>query len=129
MLSKASFVTLVPVKNMKRAVKFYTESLGGKLNQKAEKEWASINIGKTQFWLIIPSKEEKRELAYSAFTVEDIKATVADLKKKGVKFQKAEKMGRKSKIEGPITYEDMMGAFAFFSDSEGNLEMLWQSPQ
>jgi predicted enzyme related to lactoylglutathione lyase len=129
MLSKASFATLVPVKNMKRAVKFYTESLGGKLNMKAEKEFASINIGKNQFWLIIPSKEEKRELAYSSFVVDDIKATVTELKKNGVKFEKAEKMGKKSKIEGPITYEEMMGAFAFFQDSESNMQMLYQSTQ
>ena len=129
MLAKSSFATLVPVKNMKRAVKFYTESLGGKLNMKAEKEYASINIGKTQFWLIIPSKEEKRELAYSTFIVDDIKTTVAGLKKNGVKFQKAEKMGKKSKIEGPVTYEPMMGAFAFFQDSENNLQMLYQPSQ
>ena len=128
MLSKASYATLVPVKNMKRAVKFYTENLGGKLNMKAEKEFASINIGKNQFWLIIPSIEEKRELAYSSFLVDDIKATVADLKKNGVKLQKAEKMGAKSKVEGPITYESF-GAAAFFNDSEGNLQMLWQNTQ
>jgi predicted enzyme related to lactoylglutathione lyase len=128
MLSKASFATLVPVKNMKRAVKFYTENLGGKLNMKAEKEFASINIGKTQFWLIIPSKEEKRELAYSSFLVDDIEATVAELKKNGVKFEKAEKMGAKSKVKGSITYEEF-GAAAFFNDSEGNLQMLWQMMQ
>ncbi len=128
MLSKASFVTLVPVKKMKRAVDFYTDTLGGKLNQKAEKEWASINIGKNEFWLIIPSKEEKRELAYSTFVVEDIKATVAQLKKNGVKFEKAEKMSKKTKIEGPIAYEEI-GATAFFNDSEGNLQMLWQAAE
>ncbi len=93
---------------------------------KAEKEFASINIGKSEFWLIIPSKEEKRELAYTSFVVKDIEATVADLKKNGVKFEKAEKMGAKSKIKGSITYEEF-GAVAFFNDSEGNLHMVWQT--
>lgn len=128
MLSKASLSTLVPVKNMSRAVKFYTESLGGKLNMRVKNEYASINVGKSEFWLIIPSEYEKRELAYTAFSVTDIKATVAELKKSGVKFEKAEKRDSKSKIEGPIVYEDM-GAAAFFKDSEGNLLMLWQNPE
>ena len=31
MFSRATLVTLVPIKNMNRAVKFYTKTLGGKL--------------------------------------------------------------------------------------------------
>ena len=35
--------------------------------------WASVNVGKTEFWLVRPEKHEKRDLAYSAFVVKDQK--------------------------------------------------------
>jgi len=130
MLSKSSYATIMPIKNMDRAVKFYTETLGGKLGMRMEGEmkdfWASVSVGKAEFWLVTPETKEKRALAYSAFMVDNIKSTVAGLKAKGVKFQKGEKMGKESRVEGPIVYESF-GANAYFKDSEGNLLMLWQN--
>ena len=126
----SSHATLIPVKNMDRAVKFYTQTLGGKLLRRDKGEmkdfWASIKVSKSEFWLVSPEEREKLELAYSVFLVEDIKAVVDDLKGKGVKFSRGEKTGKDSKVVGPITY-DSMGNMAFFKDSEGNLLMLWQN--
>lgn len=132
MLSKADFATLVPIRNMNRALKFYTKTLGGSLNMRPPGEmknsWASVSLGKTEFWLIRPEKHEKRDLAYSTFVVKDIKKTVGGLKKKRVKFLPAERMGADSKIDGPISYSPY-GASAIIKDSEGNLLMLWENPQ
>jgi catechol 2,3-dioxygenase-like lactoylglutathione lyase family enzyme len=131
MLSKAGFATLTPVRNMDRAVKFYTKTLGGKLQSRAEGEmkdmWASVKIGKEEFWLISPSYSEgkKPDLAFSTFLVKDIKREVTDLKKRGAKFEKAEKNEWTMKVDGPISY-DRVGATAFFKDTEGNLLMLFQ---
>jgi predicted enzyme related to lactoylglutathione lyase len=129
-LSDSYTATLVPVKNMDRAVKFYTESLGGKLLYRDKGDmkdsWASVKIGKSEFWLIAPEKQEKRTLAYSTFVVKDIRAVVAELKAKGVKFQKAEKMSKETKVEGPIAIEPF-GASAFLKDTEGNLLTVWQN--
>jgi len=129
-LSDSYTATLVPVKNMDRAVEFYTKSLGGKLLYRDKGEmkafWASISVGKSEFWLIKPQAREKRELAYSTFVVKDIRSVVADLKKKGVKFQRAERMSKETKVEGPIAIEQF-GASAFFKDSEGNVLMAWQN--
>jgi predicted enzyme related to lactoylglutathione lyase len=129
MLEKSSFVTLVAVKKMDRAVKFYTEALGGKLTSKGEGEmedsWASVKVGKAEFWLVTPEKWEKRELAYNSFIVDDIKEAVASLKSKGVKFSRAEKMTPDTKVDGPIAHHEW-GSEAFFKDSEGNQLMLWQ---
>ncbi len=83
---------------MDRAVRFYTKTLGGKLQSHAEGEmkdmWASVKIGKEEFWLIKPSssREKKPDLAFSTFVVKNIKAEVTDLKKRGARFEKAEKM-------------------------------------
>ena len=130
MLSESStHATLVPVRDMDRAVKFYTETLGGKLRFRGEGKmkdfWASVKVSRSEFWLVSPQEKEKRTLAYSVFLVKDIKATVEDLKSRGVRFQPAEKTETTTKVEGPIAY-DMGGAAAFFKDSEGNLLMLWQ---
>jgi len=129
MLDKARFVTLITVRKLDRAIKFYIESLGGKLVERGEgemKDWfASVKVGRNEFWLVVPEKWEKRELAYNAFIVDDIKATVTDLRANGVRFSRAEKFGTDTKIEGPIT-RHASGAEAFFKDSEGNLIMLWQ---
>jgi predicted enzyme related to lactoylglutathione lyase len=132
MLSKADFATFIPIRNMDRALKFYTKTLGASLNMRGRGEmknsWASVSLGKTEFWLIRPEKHEKRELAYSAFVVKDIKKTVGGLKKKRVKFLPAERMGPDSKIDGPISYTPY-GATAIMKDSEGNLLMLWENAQ
>src|SRR5215471_18569574 len=104
MLAKADFATIVPIRNMERAIKFYTEALGGKLNMRGEGDmkdmWASVKVAGADFWLVPPQQREKRELAYSTFVVKNIRETVKSLRANGVKFQKAEKMGPDSKIEG-----------------------------
>jgi len=126
----STHATLIPVKDMDRAVKFYTKTLGGKLLMREKGEmkdfWASIKVSKSEFWLVSPEEQEKLGLAYSVFMVEDIKSAVDDLKGKGVRFSRGEKTGKDSKVVGPITY-DSMGNMAFFKDSEGNLLMLWQN--
>jgi len=129
-LSDARLVTLVTVKDMDRALKFYTKTLGGKLLHRGEGEmkdwWASVKLGRNEFWLIIPDTKEKRTLAYSTFVVKDIRSVVNDLKARGVRFSRAERMSKETKIEGPVA-SDSSGAEAFFKDSEGNLLMVWQS--
>jgi predicted enzyme related to lactoylglutathione lyase len=130
MFSEAGYATLITVKDMDRAIKFYTKSLGGKLTYRGEGQmkdfWASVKLGREEFWLITPQKQEKRTLAYSTFLVKDIKAVVKELREKGVKFTRAEKMSKETKVQGPIAW-DPFGASAFFKDSEGNLLMIWQN--
>jgi catechol 2,3-dioxygenase-like lactoylglutathione lyase family enzyme len=130
MLSSARYATIIPIKKMKRALKFYTQSLGAKIVYRGEGDmkdfWAAIRIGKADFWLVTPEKWEKRELSYSVFLVKNVKKAVKDLQKAGVKFEPGEKMGEGSRVEGPITY-DSYASSAFFKDTEGNLLMVWQN--
>lgn len=130
MPAKAQVTTLMPIRDMDRAIRFYTKSLGGKLNMRGDGEmkdgWASVTLHAHEFWLIAPSAREKRNLAYTTFQVKSIKNFVGDLLKKGVKFQKAEKSGPETRVEGPISFEPF-GAAAFFKDSEGNVLMAWQN--
>ena len=133
MLSKAGFTTLISIKNMKRAIEFYTKKLGGKVQMRGtgdmKDSWASLKIGREEFWLVMPPGRpaKKPDLAYSAFVVKDIKKEVQDLRKKGVRFQKAEKMEDTTGIIDGVISSGAFGSVAFFNDSEGNLLMLWQN--
>lgn len=129
MLQKSETVTLMPIKKMDRALAFYTDKLGAKVNMRGDgdmkDDWASIKVAGHEVWLITPSKREKRTVAYTSFVVKDIKKIVTGLQKKGVKFDSAEDMGPGSKVDGPIAWSPI-GGTAFFPDSEGNLLMLYQ---
>lgn len=133
MLSKSGFTVLISVKDMNRAVGFYTKKLGGKIWMRGTGEmkdsWTSIKIGKQEFWLVKPpgKQPKKPDLAFNAFVVKNIKKEVEDLRRKGVKFQRAEDMGPDTVIDGPVA-SGPFGANAFFNDTEGNLLMLWQNP-
>ncbi|MCI4334358.1 MAG: VOC family protein [Thermoplasmata archaeon] len=130
MASKTELVSLIPIRNMNRAIKFYKGMLGAKLQMRApgamKNFWASLQVGGVQVWFIAPMKREKRSLAYHTFMVKDIRKFVRNLQGKGVRFGRAERMDKNTKVEGPIAF-DRVGASAFFNDSEGNLLMVWQS--
>ncbi|MCI4369213.1 MAG: VOC family protein [Thermoplasmata archaeon] len=130
MASNAHLVTLIPIRNMNRAIKFYTGPLGGKLlyrGQGAMKDaWAGLKVGGAEVWFIVPEKREARKLAYQTFVVKNIRRYVSGLKRAGVKFEKPERMNAETKVEGPIAFETF-GAAAFFKDTEGNLLMAWQN--
>ena len=52
MLTKAGFASFVLIRDMDRAIKFYTKTLGGKLVERApgdmKDSWASVKIGKPE---------------------------------------------------------------------------------
>lgn len=115
---------------MNRALKFYTKTLGAKLDARGPGRmrdmWASLHLAGVDVWLIAPQRREKRTLAYTTLLVKNIRTSVRTLSKKGVRFQRAERMGPRTRVEGPIAFESF-GASAFFKDSEGNLIMIWQN--
>jgi len=124
-------VQLVTVRNMTRALRFYTKTLGARLNMRGsggmKNYWASIQLGGCQVWLVAPGKLEKRKLAYTTFVVTDIRSTVQELQRKKVKFERPDRVSSETRIEGPIAIE-RFGSAAYFKDSEGNLLMIWENP-
>ena len=130
MASKTSLVTLMPIRQMSRAITFYTKKLGAKLVYRGDGEmkdsFASVKFGTHEVWLITPEKFEKRTLAYQMLLASNIKSTVAKLQKNGVKFLPATRMSKETRVVGPIAFESW-GASAFFKDSEGNVLGVWQN--
>jgi catechol 2,3-dioxygenase-like lactoylglutathione lyase family enzyme len=130
MPSEARLVTLIPIKNMDRAIGFYTTKLGAKLLYRGDGDmkdfWAGLSVAGAEVWFVAPEKREPHKLAYQTLLVKDIRKYVAKLQKAGVKFRKAEKVSKDTKIDGPVASE-AFGASAFFQDSEGNTLMVWQN--
>jgi len=130
MAAGPKMVTLIPVRKMNRAIKFYTKILGGRVVERARGPmkdfWASAKVGGAEVWFVAPGVREKRKLAYQTFLVKDIRKYVAKLRARGVRFEKPERMSKETKVEGPVAF-DTYGASAFFKDTEGNLLMAWQN--
>jgi len=130
MAGSARMVTLIPIRKMDRAIKFYTKVLGAKLVFRGRGEmknlWAALRVGGAEVWFVVPDSPDKRKLAYQTWLVKDIRRYVAGLTRRGVKFDKAERVSPQTKIEGPIAFEEF-GASAYFKDSEGNHLMVWQN--
>jgi catechol 2,3-dioxygenase-like lactoylglutathione lyase family enzyme len=132
MAKSVSFVTLVPIRNMSRAIRFYTGKLGGKVVMRGTGEmkdsWAAMRLAGHDIWLISPDRREKRTLAYTTLLVGNAKNYVRGLQKRGVKFQRAERMGPGTTVEGSVTVSPY-GNSAFFKDPEGNLWMVFEAPR
>jgi predicted enzyme related to lactoylglutathione lyase len=108
------------VKNFKKAKQWYMEKLGLAPDFGSdEMGWQEFKIGNSTTTVSInqiPKKPKKapRKQATIVFACDDIQQTVAELKKKGVKFQ--------GKIEdmGPVL-------IATFADLEGNIMQVVQT--
>lgn len=130
MASRARLATLIPIKDMNRAIRFYTKQLGARLVYRGQGAmrnfWASLTLGDQTLWLVAPEKREKRTLAYTTFLVRNIKSFVKGLESKKVKFDKPDRPEPGARVVGSVTWTEF-GASAFFKDSEGNLFMVWQN--
>ena len=105
----------VKVKNLKRAVEFYTKKLG-LICRRQEKDWAAIRIGDAEIHLYLYGGVTHGV----EFYVDDLDEEVKKLKERGVEFFYDENMPNFiSADENKIT-EFPWGRTAFFKDSEGN---------
>lgn len=102
------------VSDMDRAVKFYTETLGLKLQDRYDDEWAGIDAGGGTVLGLHPASEKNPAGKSGSITIgfllnEPIEEVVKKLKSKGVRFH------------GPIQGDEKFPIrLAFFDDSEGN---------
>ena len=113
MLEKVAF-TMYPVRDMARARAFYEETLGlGLAPQRATSPWVEFDLpgGGCLAITDVTGDAPRSDGATIAFEVDDLPATIAELKAKGVTF-KAED------IESPVC------RMAVCFDSEGNAIIL-----
>jgi predicted enzyme related to lactoylglutathione lyase len=123
MLQDAPMYSYIPASDVARARKFYEEKLGFK--PKAETAGGVVyEFGKGTACFLYPTPNAGTSQASQAFwQVENIEREVADLKARGVKF---EKYDMPEMDENGISTGGGAKA-AWFKDSEGNIMALIQS--
>jgi catechol 2,3-dioxygenase-like lactoylglutathione lyase family enzyme len=124
-LSNAHVVTKLPAQDLERARAFYRDKLG---LEPVEERTGGLRYvcGPTEFHLFSSTGAPSGESTQMAFDVEDLEATLADLRARGVTFERFEMSGfdvRGDMIAAPDNYPSKgrgeLGTF--FYDSEGNL--------
>jgi predicted enzyme related to lactoylglutathione lyase len=111
-VERTDFVS-VPVQDMERAKRFYSETLGI-TSPNLDDAWPEFETGNVSLYLVNPSAigaEFKPHNSHIALRVPDVAATREALEAKGVEF------------EGEIL-DTGVCHMAFFRDSEGNALML-----
>lgn len=103
----------IPVSNMDRAVRFYTEVLGLKLAYRFGDHWASVQVGNTLTIGLHPGPEQAGGgvrpgvMSIGLELAGSIEEAMGKLEAKGVKF-------------AGLSNEGKAGKFAAFTDPDGN---------
>jgi len=124
-LGNAHTVTKLPAQDLERARVFYRDKLG---LEPVEERTGGLRYvcGPTEFHLFSSSGTPSGISTQMAFEVDDLEATLAELRARGVTFQRFEMPGfevRDDTIAAPDTYPSKGSGElgTFFYDSEGNL--------
>jgi catechol 2,3-dioxygenase-like lactoylglutathione lyase family enzyme len=132
MLQHARVATRIPVRDLARARRFYAERFG--LEAAEERPGGLLyRLAAGEFALFESAGAASGEHTQMAFDVDDIEATVADLRRRGVEFEDVEMAGlpkRDGIMEVPGNYPSKggMGERAvWFRDGDGNLFGLGQA--
>ncbi len=124
-LGSAHAVTKLPAQDLERARAFYHDKLG--LDPIEERTGGLRYVcGPTEFHLFSSAGAPSGTSTQMGFEVEDLEATLADLRSRGVIFERFEMSGfdaRGDTIAAPDNYPSKGSGElgTFFFDSEGNL--------
>lgn len=125
MLKEARVATRLPAQDLKRARAFYADKLG--LHPVEEREGGLRYVcAAGEFALFESAGAASGDHTQMAWEVEDIGATVAELRSRGVVFEEYDAPGLRT-IDGIVTIEGNYPSKgvgergAWFRDSEGNL--------
>jgi len=118
--------TRLPAQDLDRARAFYAAKLG--LEPADERPGGILyRVGDTEFALFASGGRATGDHTQMGFEVEDIEATVAELKARGVVFEEVDVPGLRTRhgiadIDGNYPSKNASGERgAWFHDSEGNL--------
>jgi catechol 2,3-dioxygenase-like lactoylglutathione lyase family enzyme len=125
MLEKAKVATRLPAQDLERARTFYAEKLG---LEPGEERPGGLRYqpASGEFVLFASTGAPSGDHTQMAFEVDDIEATVAELRRRGVVFEEYDVPGLSTvdgiaEIEGNYPSKGTRERGAWFRDSEGNL--------
>jgi catechol 2,3-dioxygenase-like lactoylglutathione lyase family enzyme len=125
MLSEGRVATRLPVQDMDRARAFYADKLG--LDPVEEREGGLRYVGAAgEFALFQSAGAASGAHTQMGWEVDDIDATVTELRSRGVTFEEYDLPGLRTvdgiaEIEGNYPSKGIGERAAWFRDSEGNL--------
>jgi catechol 2,3-dioxygenase-like lactoylglutathione lyase family enzyme len=118
-LSTAPAATTLPAEDLKRARSFYEDKLGLEVEARENMpEGIFVHAGKGSLIFLYERGRATAENTAVTFEVDDLEATVSDLRSNGVKIEEYDSPGLKT-VNG-IASRDADKA-AWFLDSEGNI--------
>jgi catechol 2,3-dioxygenase-like lactoylglutathione lyase family enzyme len=124
-LDRAHVQTRVPARDLDRARRFYAEKLG--LEPIEERSGAYLyRCGGDEFAIFLTTGTPDGSHTQMGWQVDDIEATVAELRARGVVFEDYDLPGMRTaegiaEIEGNYPSKGSGERAAWFHDSEGNL--------
>ena len=128
MLSNAMIAPTVPAVDLKRARKFYEETLGLKVVMEDPSPGIMLQCGKGTMLYVYQRGATKADHTVASFAVDGVEAEVKELKRKGVKFEEYDIPAMKLKtVNGIATIGGMKSAW--FKDTEGNILSVVQMPK
>lgn len=124
MLQKSPNFAYAPASDVARARKFYEEKLGFTPDREVGGGVSYKCAGGTAFFLYPSQGAGTNKASQMFWAVQDVRAEVAELRKRGVVFEEYDMPNLKTKdgvLEGPG------GPAAWFKDSEGNILAIIQA--
>jgi catechol 2,3-dioxygenase-like lactoylglutathione lyase family enzyme len=125
MLKARSVATRLPAQDLNRARAFYADKLG--LEPSEERPGGLLyRCGASEFGLFASAGVSPGTFTQMGWTVDDIEATVAELRKRGVIFEEYDLPGLTTvdgiaEIDGNYPSKGSGERAAWFRDSEGNM--------
>ena len=126
MLANATVAPTLPAVDLKRARRFYEQTLGLKVVKEDPSPGIMVQCGKGTMLYIYQRGATKADHTVASFAVDNIDDEVNELRKKGIKFEEYNMPGLKTE-HGIATVGGMKGAW--FKDTEGNILSVTQMPK
>jgi catechol 2,3-dioxygenase-like lactoylglutathione lyase family enzyme len=118
MLGASDVAATIPAQDLERAKSFYADKLGMKPTEERP-EGLRYEFGEGRFLLFQSTGKASGAHTQLGFEVEDVEASVKELRENGVVFETYDMPGFKTDENGIAVIEGEKGAW--FKDSEGNL--------
>ncbi|MEU6977251.1 VOC family protein [Streptomyces sp. NPDC046371] len=117
MLAESPIAAIIPVNDMARAKRFYSETLGLTLIKESAED-VMYETGGSMIGLYETPYGGQAQHTLASWKVADLDAEMKELRSKGIAFEDYDLPGIKT-VDGVVESEDMRGAW--FKDSEGNI--------
>lgn len=125
MLQQSPMYAYIPARDLARARAFYESKVGLKPRQEIAGGVAYDFAGGTGCFLYVTPNAGTSQASQAFWQVQDIEREVAELQKRGVKFEDYDAPGMK-KVGGHVFADEDGVKAAWFKDTEGNVMALIQ---